>query len=161
MFPSVTAELQLKQNDIGIPFSRCRVNEPEYTRAGNTLALAQSKIAWRRALAPPFFCSYFVIQKIELKGVSGCAWVSVGRRAGACVVSVAEIGFIWIPEFRFFSFFDVVLSGCVVDTDVLWNCVLWFFFLEILVYFGYVLIFFYYHHKLRHVLNFFRRFVYN
>lgn len=41
-------------------------------------------------LLPLFFCSYFEIQKIELKGVSGCAWVSVGAR-GACYARASVV----------------------------------------------------------------------
>lgn len=113
MFPSVTSEVQFEANDIDIPFSG------EWTNP-RTPERRQSKITRRRALAPLFFCSYFEIQKIEPKGVSGCVWVSVGRRAGACAASAAEIGF---TEFRNSVFFEVVLSGPLeLDTDViLWS----------------------------------------
>lgn len=70
------------------------VNELAETCRGLRRSKFKQNADWGRS-PPLFFCSYFEFQKIELKG---CAWVSVGRRAGAGAL-IPEVD-IWNFELR-------------------------------------------------------------
>lgn len=94
------------------------VNELAETCRGLRRSKFKQNADWGRS-PPLFFCSYFEFQKIELKG---CAWVSVGRRAGAGA-PIPEVDFsnyeLRIPFDRKFrvkcqvSLFQSIFNVCV------------------------------------------------